>query len=526
MRDTEAFRFGAFRLLPAQRELLLRGTQVQLGARAFDLLVALVRRRGQLATKDELMAEVWPGTVVEENNLQAQISTLRKVFAGDEGSAGCLQTASGRGYRFLGGIEDEQPADPGASTHEPEASTSQLSLVVLPFANLSSDPEQAYFAEGMSETVTTDLSRISGLLVIAFTTAAAFSARPLDVRQVCHELRVRFALKGSVQRDQDHIRVNAQLIDSRDGKQVWSERFDGDGSDLFALQDRITGRIANAIGREVVTAAARTAGTGKSDPNAIDLIMRGVAADNRPQSLESLQSQEQFFSQAARLDPQNSEALARLARAVLLQSIQMHVAAHFREEKLRDGAGAAERAVTLNPYNARAHLAAGLMHMLRGDFARAVLANETAVSLDRNLAQAHSNLGNSLVHLGKARQAIAPLEQALRLDPDGPQLGAFLSAMGLARLFLGQHDAAAECFARARASNPKLPRAHAGLAIALALKGEVAEARIVGGDLLQLVPGFRMSQTIHAPFPGSPARYQRFYEDVLMPGANLAEIPI
>jgi TolB-like protein/Flp pilus assembly protein TadD len=524
MQQTEAFRFGAFRLLPAQRELLLRGTPVQLGARAFDLLVALVRRRGQLATKDQLMAEVWPGTVVEENNLQAQVSVLRKVFAGDEDSARCLQTAPGRGYRFIGGIDDEPPIAPASSAVEQDAFGAQLSLVVLPFANLSSDPAQAHFAEGMSETVTTDLSRISGLLVIAFTTAAAIAARPVDVRQVCAELGVRFALKGSVQRDHGHVRVNAQLIESRNGKQLWSERFDGDDSDLFALQDRITGRIANAIGREVVTAAARTAAT--TAPNAIDLIMRGIVADNRPQSLESLQLQEQLFGQAVRLDPRNGEALARLARAVLLQSIQMHVSAHFREEKLREGVDAAERAVALNPDNARAHLAVGLMHMLRGEFDRAVLANETAVSLNRNLAQAHSNLGNALVHLGQTRQAILSIERGLRLDPDGPQVGAYLTAMGLARLFLRQHHAASDWFARARASNPKLPRAHAGLAIALALKGDVAEARIAACELLRLVPDFRMSQTIDAPFPTSPPQYQRFYEDVLTPGARLAEIPI
>jgi tetratricopeptide (TPR) repeat protein len=273
-----------------------------------------------------------------------------------------------------------------------------------------------------------------------------------------------------------------------------------------------------------VTAAAQTAAT--TDPNAIDLVMRGIAADNRPQSLESLQLQEQLFGQAVRLDPGNGEALARLARAVLLQAIQVHVSAHFREEKLREGATAAERAAALDPDNARAHLAVGLMHMLRGEFARAVLANETAISLNRNLAQAHGNLGSALVHLGQARQAILALEQALRLDPDGAQIGACLTAMGLARLSLRQHQAAADWFARARASNPKLARAHAGLAIALALKGDVAEARIAACELLRLVPDYRMSQTIDAPFPASPPQYQRFYQDILMPGAGLAGIPL
>ena len=525
MTDAEAYRFGAFRLLPQQRELSMSGARVELGTRGFDLLVALIRRRGQLATKGELIAEVWPGVVVAENNLPAQVSALRKLLAVDAECGRCLQTVPGRGYRFLGRVEHDGTAGASANSAETNA---RLSLVVLPFTNLSSDREQAYFVQGMSETITTDLSRISGLLVIAATTAAAFKDEPVDLRRICRELDVRFCVRGSVQRNHQNVRINVQLVEGASGIQIWSERMDGHSSDLFALQDQITGRVANSIGRKINHVAARDAEMRKADPVATDVLMRGIAIADWPQSLDNLQQQELLFGHAVHLDPGSSEAHARLARAILLQLIQVHASLpmQIKEEKLRQGAVAAETAVELDPNNARAHLASGLLHMARGEFAEAVLANETAIALDRNLALAHSNLGNSLVHLGKAREALPPLMEAIRLDPLGPQISAIQCAMGLARMFLADSQAAAEWYSRARASNPRLPRAHAGLAIALAILGDIPAARRSAADLQRLVPDYRISGTIDAPRASSPLRYRQFYEEVLCPAAKVAGVQL
>jgi DNA-binding winged helix-turn-helix (wHTH) protein len=176
--------FGSFTLDPDRRVLLHAGAPVAVGSRAFDLLCALVERRGQLATKNELMGEVWPRTVVDENNLAAQVVALRKVLSADPGLSKCIQTISGRGYRFVADIA--MPAELAAFGHVPVAAYARgsgaLSLVVLPFANLSNDVEQAYFAQGLSHTIATDLSRIAGLLVIAPTTAATFDGRTPDAR--------------------------------------------------------------------------------------------------------------------------------------------------------------------------------------------------------------------------------------------------------------------------------------------------------------------------------------------------------
>jgi TolB-like protein/Flp pilus assembly protein TadD len=527
MRGAEVVRFGAFTLAPGRGELLFRGSRVSIGSRAFDLLTALIERRGQLAAKDDLMAEVWGGRVVDENNLAAQISALRKILAGDPDLSECLLTVPGRGYRFVAQVD---PADDvrihGQAPGPGGADSDALSLIVLPFISLSGDIEQTCFAQGLSQTISTDLSRISGLVVIAFATAATIDGRSFDAQRVSRDFGARYLLTGSVQRIDRNVRINAQLVDGRSGLQVWSELFDGDDSDLFALQDRITGRIANSIGREIFVAAARDGQARTIDPKARDFFMRGIAADNRPQSLEGLQEQEGLFERAIELDLNHGDAWARLARAILLQATQVHAPSSRMGNALAKGVGAAERAMTLDPGNSRAHFAMGLVHVLHGDFERSALANETAIALDRNFALAHNNLGNSLLHLGEGQVALVAVQTALRLDPRGPQLGAFWTTAGFARLQLGETSAASECFFRARNANLKLPRAHVGLAVSLAGSGDIAAARRATADLLRLVPHYRLSQTIDACLPASPPAYRRFYENVLEPGAVLADVPL
>lgn len=525
MPASETVRFGEFTLVPRRRELCLRGTAVPLGARAFDLLKALVARRGALATKRELMAEVWAGTVVEDNNLAAQIALLRKVLAADPAVSASLQTVAGRGYCFVAELEfvADEPQGRGAAL---AAGTPDepLSLVVLPFAELGSAPDQADFAQGLSHTLTTDLSRISGLVVIASATAQTLAGHDRDVRRVARELAVHFVLTGSVQRHGHRLRVNAQLINGPTGLQLWAERFDGDTDDLLALQDRITGHLANAIGREVFVAAARSTPARRSDARCWELVMRGIAADNRPQSLAVLQEQEALFARAVALDPHHADAHARLARAILLQVTQGHASAPPDDATLARGVRAAERAVALDPGNARVHYAMGLVHVLRGEFDRAVRANEAAIERDRNFALAHNNLGNALVHLGRGRDALAAVSTALRLDPRGPQLGAFWTTAGFARLLLGEIGLAIDCFERACAANPQLPRAQLGAAVALVLGGDAAGARRAADRLLQLQPGFRLSRTMDGCGADSPPLYRQFFEDVLREGALRAGI--
>jgi adenylate cyclase len=528
MDDIHLFSFGLFTLDSRRRELLLGGAPVSIGSRAFDLLIALIARRGQLATKEELIAEVWPSTVVDENNLAAQVVALRKILSTDPKLSKCVQTISGRGYRFVAHVALQADFDVTVDASGPAqgSGSDALSLAVLPFASLSNDVDQTHYAQGLSHTIATDLSRIAGLLVISPTTAATFEGRGLDARQVSRELAVQYVLAGSLQRIKGQVRINAHLVDGGSGLHVWSELFDGDDTDLLVFQDRITGRIANSIGREIFVAAARGGLARNIDPNSFDLLMRGIAADNRPQSLEVLQLQESLFARAVELDPQHAEAHARLARAILLQVTQVHARTPHDALLLARGVKAAETAVALGPYNPRAHCAMGLVYVSRYEFERAVMANEAAIALDRNFAIAHNNLGNSLVHLGSGADALPAVETALRLDPRGPSLGSFWTTKGYAQLLLGAYDDAVMSFMRARSTNPMLPRGHVGAAISLALSGDVDAARQATRELLRIVPHYRLSHTMDANQSSSSPGYRKFFENVLRPGAEQAYLPI
>jgi len=242
--------------------------------------------------------------------------------------------------------------------------------------------------------------------------------------------------------------------------------------------------------------------------------------------LECLQEQERLFTRAAQLDPTNGDALARLARAILLQFAQAHAPHKQKQEALARGAAATEQALALNPNNARAHLAMSYLQVLQGDFERSVLACERAIALDRNLAMAHNMLASSMVHLGRGVEATQAAATAIRLDPIGPQFDVYSTTMGLARLLLRQLDEAIDCFTRARMANPRLARAHAGAAIAMATQGDILRAQKVAEDLLRLAPWFRLSQTVDACLPASPLPYRKFYDEVLHPGALLAGIPV
>ncbi len=401
------------------------------------------------------------------------------------------------------------------------------SIAVLPFASLSNDPEQAYFAEGLTATITTDLSRISGLFVIASTTTATLGGRILDIRQIGRDLGVRYVLQGSVQRGGNKVRMTAQLVNVGSGAQLWSDRFDGDATDLFALQDQITGRIANSIGRQILVLAARDAEKRKTNPRAADLLVRGIALADKPQSVESLLEQAALFRDALTLDPNNGHAWAWLGRSLLLQLIHFgsNLLPEQRDEKLNEGRKAMEKALALDPNNAVAHLAEGYLYYEVGNPAECARANEVAIALDRNLAIAYNNVGSALTRLGELEKAIPRLEQAMRLDPLGPQIGVMQANMGRAHFLQRHSDLAIEWLLKARASNPRFGRVHAALAAAYAQKGDDAAARFALESLLRVAPNFRLSQSPEAPGPHSPEAYRKLYDDVFLPAARRAGVP-
>jgi adenylate cyclase len=405
--------------------------------------------------------------------------------------------------------------------------TPKLSIAVLPFQNMSSDQEQTYFSEGLTANLTTDLSRVSGLLVIASTTTATLRDKALDVKQISRELDVRYVLQGGVQKIADTVRVNARLIDGQNGAQIWSDRFDGGRSDLVALQDQITARIAHSIGREIFVVAARDSLSRKIDPDAADFLVRGIALADKNQTFDNLQHQERLFRSVIGLEPANGDAWARLGRAMLLQYVNFRslVPSGETEGRLKEGAEVVEKALTLDPNSARAHLAEGVLFLALRNPSECARANENAIALDRNLALAYNNLGASLIHMGQPEKAIPIVEQAMRLDPLGPQITFMQANMGKANLFLGRTDAAIDWLLKARRSNPGIARNLAFLAAAYACKGDDTQASAIAGNLRHIAPQYRLSESPDGPGPFSSAPYLRLYEEILLPAARKAGVP-
>ena len=314
----ETFLFEGFRL--DRRGLFRRDERevfvpVAIGSRALDVLRVLIAAEGDLVSKNEIMVAVWPRTVVEDNNLTVQISTLRRILDQGRADGSCVQTVAGRGYRFAA-VVTRHAGDSGISptrvavigTRPPPP----LSIVVLPFANFSNDLDQEYFADGITDDLTTDLSRIAGSFVIARRTAFTYKGKAIDTRQIGRELGVRYALEGSVRRSGQRVRANTQLIDTGTGAHLWADRFDHDACDLFALQDEITSRIAFALNLELIAAEV----THRTDHGCAGLRTSRAAHLSRPLSRNTYAEAIRLFEHALRLDPQSVDAQSWLAHAL------------------------------------------------------------------------------------------------------------------------------------------------------------------------------------------------------------------
>ena len=391
---------------------------------------------------------------------------------------------------------------PAARPLSQPAVAARLSIVVLPFANLSNDPEQQYFADGVTEDVTTDLSRLPGMLVISRNTAFTYRNKPVDTKQIGRELAVRYVLEGSVRRSGNQIRVNAQLIDAETDTHLWAEPFNGDTSDLFALQDEITTRIAVALNLELVGAeAARQT----EHPDALDYIFRARAAGRRPLTREIRSEQISLYERALALDPDSVVAQSGmadlLAGRVLANMTDTAAADIVRAEDL------ATRAIAASPNSPLPHYAkANLLRALRR-FAEAIPEYETVLALNRNWVFGFFGLGQCKLWTGSIEETIPRVERAIRLSPRDPQIGLYYSRIGYAHLLQSRTDEALVWCEKARNAAPAHPQFRTFLASALALKGdtgraagELAEARrLVGDDRYSSIARLRAVEALGVP---------------------------
>ncbi len=363
----------------------------------------------------------------------------------------------------------------------------RLSIVVLPFANIGGDPDQEYFVDGVTESLTTDLSRISGSFVIARNTAFTFKGKPIDVKQIGRELNVRYALEGSVQRGGNRLRVNVQLIDAETGNHLWAERFDKPVADLFDMQDEIVARLANQLNAELIAAEARRAEK-SPHPDSMDLYFQGQAWANKGMTPEHMAQARGFFERALALDPSNLEALVGTAW------IDATMGGAFTADDRATRLAAAETAITkvlsLAPGHAVAHYLSGYVQILTNRAAQGIAECDRALALDRNLADAHGAIGGAKYFIGRGAETEAHVQEALRLSPRDRSAYTWMVYVGAVKLVLGADEEAIAWLRRSIETNRNIPVGHFFLAAALAHLGRLEEARAAVQAGLALDPNF------------------------------------
>jgi TolB-like protein/class 3 adenylate cyclase/Tfp pilus assembly protein PilF len=412
-----------------------------------------------------------------------------------------------------------------ATSGPPPTAAPRLSIVVLPFANLSDDREQQYFADGLTEDLTTDLSRLENMLVISRNTAFTYQGKRVDTKQIGRELGVRYVLEGSVRRSGNQIRVNAQLIDAQTDAHLWAERFNGDTSDLFSLQDEITSRLANTLGIELIaTEAARPA----EHPDALDHILRGRAVLLKPWTPDTFREAINLFEHALALDPQSVEAQSRLASALVNRVL--YGWADSAAADLARAEALVAQALAAAPRSEYAHFVKG--HLLRAQnrWEEAVLEYETALVLNRNLVDALTGPGWCKLYAGSLDEVIPLVKQAIRLSPRDPRISTWYYLIGTVHLLQSRTDEAIVWLEKARNAVPAAAIFRARLASAYALRGEteraaaeLAEAqRLDGGDLFSSLA--RLKTIPGGAWSGAP-KTRALYEATYFAGLRKAGMP-
>jgi TolB-like protein/Tfp pilus assembly protein PilF len=460
------YEFGPFRL-ETDAEMLFRDAEpIVLGRRAVALLRVLLERAGMPVSKDALMEAAWPGLAIEESNLTVQIAALRRVFANAGGEATWIETLPRRGYRYVGpsvasGSESGLQGSPflGASD--------KPSIAVLPLSNLSGDPAQAYFSDGITEDIITELSRFRSLFVVARHSSFAYRGNTADIKQVGQQLNVRYLVEGSVRKIGKRVRVTVQLLDAASGYNLWTERYDCELEDIFAIQDEIVGKIVSALPGRLEDAGRKIArGKQTSSITAYDLVLMGNERW-RQLTVRSMAEARDYFRRAVTLDPQYARAHANIAWTLVCDEFLESPAATL-DDALRE----IETALDLDDNDAWSHAVFAQLLFLRKQDDKAETHFKCALALNPNDADVAAVFANILVYWGRRQEALAWIGTAKRLNPFPPNLYHWYHALAL---YSGkEYEQAAKALMEMRA----LDRwAHALLAACYAQMDRLSEAR-------------------------------------------------
>jgi TolB-like protein len=479
--EAQEVRIGPFRLDLARRQLSRDGVTVRLGSRALEILCALASAKGQLVTKDELMAHVWPGVVVEENAIQVHVSALRKALGETEDGTSYVITVPGRGYRLVAGHTAPLAASESGAQH---TVTDKPSIAVLPFTNMSGEREQDYFADGISEDIITALSRSRWFFVIARNSSFAFKGKAISVKEVARELGVRYVLEGSVRKSGQRVRITAQLVDAEAGTHVWAERYDLELSDIFQVQDEITERVAGAIEPELLKSEGlRASRRGTGNLSAWDLVRQGTWQFHKITKPTHLRARE-LFREATGVDPQLPEAHMWLGR--VNESIVGYGWSDDPAADLREAVKSSLRGVQLDEKDPYGHYALSMSYLFSGALEQAIQAAEKAVQISPSMALAHLGVGMARLYAGDAAGSIEPLERGLRLNPFDPQNFHWFRSLALAYYFSGKPAEGLKAAVQAAQVRPAWRPALEAMIVCHVALGQLDDARRCADQMRRL----------------------------------------
>lgn len=482
-----SYRFERCEVRPAERQLLVDGSPAPLGARAFDLLLYLLAHRDRMVPKDELLARVWPGLVVEENNLSVQVSAVRKLLGRQ-----AIATVAGRGYRFALAVREEPVA--AAAPAGAGLPAGRATIAVLPFAVLSDDPRLQFLADGLVEDLIALLARVPGFVLISRASSFAFRGQGAAVPEVARQLGVRHVVEGSVRSAGALLRIATQLTDAATGQLLWSGRFERARDEALLLQEDIARALIAELEPELTR--AEVAHIRRQRPENLDawahyhqaigaIALQGWTREAMAEARGQLQ-------RALALDPAFGLGHAQLA---LLTALSMNIATLDQDEaRVRETLAAAERAIALDDGSSEVLGYAGCALCDLGRHTRGVEVLQRAVELDPSNAQAHVALGASLALQGQHEAGIARMRLGMAISPRDRRLGFWGWALGL---FLARTERWDEALAEARLSARRDPRFHLARvleAVVLERQGRAAEARAAVAAARQACPALTQAE--------------------------------
>lgn len=511
------YRFCGYSLDTDRLELRTGKDQQTLEPQVFNLLTYLLQNRDRVVDKEEIIENIWQGRIVSDGTINSRINSVRRAV-GDTGAAqAVIKTFPRRGFRFVAEVEEsdgeKSPARGDIPTHE------KPSIAVLPFGNMSGDPEQEYFSDGIAEDLITALSRFQWFFVIARNSSFSYKGTSPDVRDVGRDLGVQYVLEGSVRRVGSHLRITAQLIEAATGHSVWAERYDRDLDNIFAVQDEITEAIAGAVAPSFVSAEARR--VERKQPRSFDSWDHAVRGNYHLWRLgrDNLAEARRLFGEAVEMDSNSSFALSGLALACSWQRFW-----GWAENPVENRAiahDAAQRAVALDGDDAWAHAALSIVTIHRGEYDAAIRAARRALDLNPSLALAESAIALALSWTkGEYDQALVHSDRASRLSPRDPAQVWWILPRVIAAFVAERYEEQVEWARRITETTPDHPVGWRFLAAGYAELDQIEEAQAALHQYLGLVPHHTIKIVRDTVATNSPDLVER-----LLNGLRIAGLP-